>query len=282
MYDPSTPCVWLIVDDYNHRWGFIRKATNGIYTFFRILLYEIPKFLLVDCPREILKASMRGIVRLYKAIPPLKEWPSIVSRAMISMAQGIKEFLIAVAKGIKATPKAIYKTGKYLTQQTWKGIKAVPGLLKAGAQKTWSGLKIIGSWFKELFLRFPRSIISKFCTYSSILSFLHTLISAIASFFRSITLANIISGFKIILQAIFIDLPKLLWNGLKSLGRGIQTTLVCFFGGIYWCVYYIIYGLGWVCLYVPKRIGRIIAQIAGGIGQAFKEVWVWISPKSMA
>jgi hypothetical protein len=268
-----------MVDDYGHRMGFIRKAAKGIYTFFRVLLYEIPRFIFIDLPWEILKGTKRSIVRLYKAIPPLKEWPGVVSRAMISMAKGIKEFLIAVAKGIRATPKAIYKTGKYLVKRTWKGIKAVPQLIKIGAEKTWSGLKAIGSWIKKLFLRFNRT--PPF-TYSSIVSFLHTLISAIADFFRSITLANIIDGFKTVLRGIFIELPRMLWIGLKALGKGIHATLACFFGALYWCIYYIIYGLGWVCLYVPKRIGRIIAQIAGGIGQAFKEMWVWISPKSMA
>jgi len=73
-----------------------------------------------------------------------------------------------------------------------------------------------------------------------------------------------------------------LWTGLKALGHGIQATLVYFFSTLYWIVYYIIYGIVWVALYVPKRVGRIIMYIAGGIAQAFRELWVWISPKSMA
>ena len=101
-------------------------------------------------------------------------------------------------------------------------------------------------------------------------------------FFRSITLADIINGFKKILHGIFIEFPQMLWGGIKALGEGLHTTLVCLFGGLYWCVYYLIYALGWVFLYVPKRVCRIVLQVLGGIAQAFKEVWVWISPKSMA
>ena len=143
-----------MLDDYNHRWVFIRKATRGIYIFFKVLLYEIPKFLVITVPWEILKASKRGIVRLYKAIPPVKEWPGIISRAVVSMLRGIKKFLIAVGKGIKAMPKALYQTGKYIAKQTWKGIKAVPHLVATGLRNTWSGLKVIGVWLKDFFLRF--------------------------------------------------------------------------------------------------------------------------------
>jgi len=118
------------------------------------------------------------------------------------------------------------------------------------------------------------------CSNDSIVSFIHTLVSAIVDFFRSITLADIIAGLKTIIRGI-MELPKLLWRGLKALGRGIHATLVAFFGALYWCIYYIMWGLWWVCTFVPKRIGRIIMQIAGGIGKAFKELWVFISPKTM-
>ena len=118
-------------------------------------------------------------------------------------------------------------------------------------------------------------------TDSSIVSALHTLISAIADFFRSITLADIINGFTRVLRGIFIDFPLLVWDGLKALARGIHYTLEAFFGMVYWIVYYIFYALQFIILYVPKRIGRIIGSIAGGIGKAFRELWLLISPKSM-
>jgi hypothetical protein len=115
----------------------------------------------------------------------------------------------------------------------------------------------------------------------SVLSFLHTLVSAIIGFFRSITLADVIAGFKMVLRLIFVELPQMLWKGLKALGRGIHATLAGFFGCMYWIVYYIIFALIYVACFVPRRIGKIIAYIAGGIAQALKELWVWVSPKSM-
>ena len=111
-------------------------------------------FFFIDGPWEIIKATSREAVRLYRAIPPVNEWPSIISRAVISMAKGIGRFLVALGKAVKATPKAIYKTGKYILKHTWEGIKAIPHLVKFGAEKLWSGVKIIATWLKDFFLRY--------------------------------------------------------------------------------------------------------------------------------
>jgi hypothetical protein len=101
-------------------------------------------------------------------------------------------------------------------------------------------------------------------------------------FFRSITIANIIAGLQTILRVIAIDLPRMLWKGLIAIGKGVHVTLVSFFGGLYWCVFWLVYGIQWVCLYVPKKIGTIILQIAGGIQKAFTELFLWFYPKTMA
>jgi hypothetical protein len=142
------------VDDYRYRWTFIRRTTHGIYVFFRILLWEIPKFLVYFLPKEFIKWTGRGIVRIYRAIPPLKEWPEIVKRAIVSFAKGCKDFVLALGKAIKATPKALFRFCKRSGKKIWSGIKAVPGLVKRGVEKTWNGIKAVGIWIGELFMRF--------------------------------------------------------------------------------------------------------------------------------
>jgi hypothetical protein len=216
---------------------------------------------------------------MVKGIPPIKFWPAILQRAAIATAKGLKNFIIGLGKVIKETPKAVYEVGKYSVKQFWKGMKAVPGLVKQGARKTWKGIKAAGSWLENLFMR--QIPLCKWLT-SSIASAFHTFFSAIADFFRSVTLADIVNGFNRVLHAIFIEFPQLVWSGLKALGHGIQATLEGLFGVLYWIVYGIIWLLLYIVLYVPKRIGIILVNIAGGIGKAFKEVWTWISPKSMA
>ena len=80
-----------------------------------------------------------------------------------------------------------------------------------------------------------------------------------------------------ILHGIFIQLPRLLWRGLKDLCLGIHTTLVKFFGDMYWVIYWLIC----VTMFVPAGIVGIIGNIAGGVANAFTELWVWISPKAV-
>jgi hypothetical protein len=143
------PCGVVNVDDYNHRWTFIRGMSKGIYYFCRITFFEIPKWFLYTLPKEILKALRKGIIKMAKAVPPITQWPGILKRALIAVAKGLKAFGIAVGKGVKATPKALYKAGKYVGKQTWKGIKAVPGLVKKGAKKTWNGIKAIPGLVKS-------------------------------------------------------------------------------------------------------------------------------------
>jgi hypothetical protein len=116
----------------------------------------------------------------------------------------------------------------------------------------------------------------------SIASFIHTLLSAIVDFFRSITLADVLNGLEAVLRAVFVTLPQLLWRGLKAVGRGIERTLAFLFGTLYWVVKWILWAVQWLVLYVPKKLAWILASIAGGIGKAFTELWVWISPKTMA
>ena len=140
----------LRIDDYNHRWRYISKACKGIYWFCRILLYELPKAVFITLPWELLKMGKRRVVRLYRSIPPLKEWPRIASDACMSTLRGIKDFMIELGKVIKATPKVVYRGGKYLAKRIWHGIKAIPDLVTLGAMKTWDGIKTVASWLQDL------------------------------------------------------------------------------------------------------------------------------------
>lgn len=143
----------LTIDDYNHRWRYISKACKGIYWFCRILLYEVPKWVLITLPWELLKMGKRGMVRLYRSIPPVTEWPRIAADACVSTLRGIQDFMIELGKVIKATPKVVYKGGKYLVKRICRGIKAIPDLVRLGAMKTWDGLKTVASWLQDLISR---------------------------------------------------------------------------------------------------------------------------------
>jgi hypothetical protein len=90
---------------------------------------------------------------LYLSIPPISEWGGIIARAAKSMLIGLKDFIVGLGKVIAKTPRAVYRAGKHVVKEVWKGIKAIPGLVKVGAQKTWEGLKTFGRWSKNFLLR---------------------------------------------------------------------------------------------------------------------------------
>lgn len=151
--------VYLMIDDYGHRWRYISRACKGIYWFCRILFYEIPNWVLIKLPWELVKWGKCEMVQLYRAIPPIRQWPRIVADACISTLRGIKKFVIELGKVIKATPKAVYHGGKYIVKKAWQGIKAIPDLAATSARKTWNGIKAAAAWLQDLMLGYTPCIL---------------------------------------------------------------------------------------------------------------------------
>lgn len=90
---------------------------------------------------------------MYLGIPPISEWGRIIARAAESMVMGLKDFIVGLGKVIAKTPKAVYRAGKHVFKEVWKGIKTIPAIVKLGAQKTWQGLKAFGRWSQNFLLR---------------------------------------------------------------------------------------------------------------------------------
>lgn len=138
-----------------------------------MLLYHIPK--------ELLGVLKRNLIKLYNAIPPVKEWPGILYRGMVAFGKGLKDFAVTTVKIIKEAPRAIYETTKFLLKTSWKAIKAIPGLIRSAAQAIWSGIKAVGSWVRDLVLKYPPHLSNTYClvfSRSFTLSYLQLSISS--------------------------------------------------------------------------------------------------------
>jgi hypothetical protein len=110
------------------------------------------------------------MILIYYSIPPVKEWPGVVSRA-----------IIGIVKGIKLILKAFYIAGKYVTRKRWEEIKAIPLLIKTGVRKLWSGLIILAFWLQDLlfkFVLFSLTLITVVSSHFYILSSRRLLISS--------------------------------------------------------------------------------------------------------
>jgi hypothetical protein len=143
-----------MVDDYLHRWTYIRNACEGIYLFGSFFLYHTPKALLYYLPKYIITESAKSLGRIYRATPPLKEWPKILYRAIVVIGKAFRDFIVGIFDLVKATPKALYTFGKYLGKQFVRGIKAVPGLVKRAVKSIVQWAKRAGQWLANLFLRY--------------------------------------------------------------------------------------------------------------------------------
>ena len=84
----------------------------------------------------------------------MKKWPGIIKRKAINVAKGLKQFVIGIGKVIKSTPKAIYMIGRYIVTRLWKGIKAIPKLLRLAGEQIWLGLKTSAIFLRDLFFRY--------------------------------------------------------------------------------------------------------------------------------
>jgi hypothetical protein len=142
------------LDDYHHRWRHIRDAVRAIYVVLRAIVYDIPRYLVITLPWEIIKSISRTVVRIYKSIPPLDKWPGVIKRAIINFAKGVKRFAIGVGKAIRLAPKVVYTIGKYATTRLWKGIKAIPRLVRLAGEQLWLGLKTVAFFCRDLLFRF--------------------------------------------------------------------------------------------------------------------------------
>lgn len=173
-----------------------KRSAKKIGRFVKIIFFDLPKLMFWDCPYNIL---IKPFVKKLKwawthrsEIPAmLAEWMRRVGRELAKIPETIWS---AIIRGIKGIPK--------LMKGLWKFIKSIPKALKIAAKWIWGGITTIGHAIGSIFAR--------------LVSFLHTLFTAIRTWFSNLTLQNIWEGFCYLLRAVFINLPSNLWSWLKK------------------------------------------------------------------
>jgi hypothetical protein len=88
----------------------------------------------------------------------------------------------------------------------------------------WEGISSLARAIGDIFLR--------------IVSFLHTVLAAIITFLRTVTLRDIWNAFCDFLRAVFVTVPKTLWSWMESFGDAsyrFMKALLGWFGEALWC-----------------------------------------------
>ncbi|KAF2815265.1 ankyrin [Mytilinidion resinicola] len=247
-----------------------RKAVKKIYYFFKVVLYDIPRFFIWSCPKHLIVLPLKNsVVWCWKHRGEFggwckrraKEMPKRIGRGAAKVWGGMKKVPARLWKAAKEIPRIFKAIAKWV----WGIITGIPKALKVAALWLWDGVKSIAHGIGSILGRLA--------------SFLHTLLSAVMSFFRNITLKDIWNGFCSFLHATFVELPGKIWGWVLRFGEASYKVMKTIFGVVGEVIWWIITGLGWVVVYVPKKIWDILASCGESVSKAWIELLVWINPK---
>jgi hypothetical protein len=183
--------------------------------------------------------------------------------------------------------KAIPERTKRAAKATWRGIKRVPeacrdigkelwNLAKSMPAAIWKALKIIGTWLWNMAKKLGNAVWSVVCKFASLV---HTLVSAVITFFKEITLQDVWNAFCALCRAIFISLPKAIWHGLEKLWDLSWDMVVALFGWLGKVAWWIVRGVYELLKYIPKQLGIVAARVGSSTKKGAHEVLIWWDPK---
>jgi ABC-type methionine transport system permease subunit len=129
----------------------------------------------------------------------------------------------------------------------------------------WESLKRVGKAVGHVFLR--------------VVAALHTAVSAVLDFFRSITLKDVWNGVCDVFEAVFRGLPRAILTGILGIGGVIAMVVVGVLGMSGKLIVCLVEALWYVAKYVPRQLGEIITGIWASISKGYHELMVFFNPK---
>jgi hypothetical protein len=267
-----------------------KSAAQGIGYFVKFFVWDIEKFFLWSVPKRlIVKPLVKASSWCWEHRREFRPW----------CAHQLKETPGRVARFVKWIGRTIRRVGKWL----WKVMLKFPTMLKDLAVWLWKVVskipKIIGrlaAWiWRLLTVKLPKAIallahwvavgftsVAKVIWNAilKIVSFLSTVVAAIVSFFRSLTLKDIWNGFCDALTAVFVALPKMIWSWIMAFGEGSYKMMKIILGEVGEILWYIGYGLLWVVTFIPRKLWIMLESLGGVIAKAGYEIRVWVDPKA--
>ncbi|KAJ6261166.1 Alpha-latrotoxin-Lt1a [Drechslerella dactyloides] len=242
------------------------------------------KFFFVYLPRALIrlsKATGRAIVRLVKAtgratvITVQAIWKFFtvqLPKAIVWFVKATLRFIKATAIWIKdatvATAKAVKDAVVWIVKQVWKTLTVrIPNAIVAIVKWLFDAVKYTAGKVADLIIR--------------IASAFHTLLTKLVNWFAGITWTDVLNGFVDVIKWIFVEIPKMIWDGVVATGKMIKKVLEALFGWVGSAIYYTGYWLLWLVTYVPQKLFALMVELFETIGRGVQEVAVWINPKKI-
>jgi len=245
----------------------MKTALRKIGVFIKFFVWHLPKGFVWDAPKYLI---VLPVVRCCKWC-----WGNR------------KKFAPWCKHQITEMPKRVTRAGKWV----WKGVKKIP---EAGKELWKFGTQTLPRWLALWFwdLINVSVIVAKWIwagisslskaawdVILKIASLLHTILEAIVTFFRNLTLRDIWNGFCDLLQAIFVTFPTTLWSWIEKFGVVSFKVLRALFDFIGVLLWLIAVGLIWLLYYIPSKLWIIVQSLGGSIARGLSELMIWINPR---
>ncbi|CCC08630.1 hypothetical protein SMACR_05984 [Sordaria macrospora] len=244
----------------------IKRAGGGIFAFFAFFVYYIPAALLWSLPKHVVvlpsvklaKWSWRNKARFGGWCErQLKKFPDRAKRGVKAAGRAVK--------ALKHVPKGVARFVKALAKGLWWVIRRIPGAMKVMCLWIWESLKKVGMATGFVFLK--------------VVSALHTAVMALLSFFRSITLKDVGNAIAVAVKALFVDLPRAVWSGMRAFGKASYKALGYMLGLLGKIIWWIMRALFEIPVFLPKQLWKILAAIGSSMSKGYHEILVWLNPK---
>ena len=236
----------------------IHKAIGVVAKWiWRLITVRIPKAI-----GFVAKWIWRSItVRIPKAIGVVAKWIWRFITIRIPKAIGVVAKWIWDLIAVRI-PKAIGVVAKWI----WHLITVrISRAVVAVAKWIWAGISSLSKAAWDVILK--------------IVSLLHTVLLAIVTFLRNLTLRDIWNGFCDVLRAILITFPTTLWSWIQRFGVvsfEVMTSLFGWFGEWLW---WTAVGLKRLVFYIPSKLWIVLQSLGDSIARGWAELMVWIYPK---
>jgi hypothetical protein len=267
---------------HTHRKALRRamKAVRKIGVILKFFAWYVPKALLWDLPKHaVVLPISRGCKWCWKNRKGFGPWCKHQIQKVPERATKLAKW---VGRGLAKIPKAT----KYAAKDCWKfGTETLPRWIRKISVWLWKlvteglpkALGILARWIANGVVSTGKAIWN---VILKTISFLSTVVEAVISFLRSVTLADIWNGFVEVLKAVFVTFPKLLLSSIKSLGKLSYKLMEALLGTIGEVLWWIGCGLGWLALYIPRQLWKILKSFGESFMKAMHEIRVWFDPKA--
>ncbi|KFY26673.1 hypothetical protein V493_03944 [Pseudogymnoascus sp. VKM F-4281 (FW-2241)] len=254
----------------------LRRATKAvwrIFDFLKFLGWSVPKFLLWDIPKNtIVKPISKGCAWCWKNRKDLGPW---CKQELLKVPGRAARFGRGVGRSLAKIPRACWEFGTKTLPRWVK--KFLIWLWKLTSESLPEALSILARWISNIIISSTKAVWN---TILKIISLLSTVVEAIISFLGRVTLTDVWNGFIEVAKAAFVTFPKIILSWMKDFGEISCKVLKALFGTVGVLLWCIAYGVGWVIIYIPKQLWKIVKSFGESLMKASHELRVWLNPKA--